>query len=294
MKKAVIIFAHNLPEQLNLFTTQLTADGSTDVFIHVSKKNEDIKSQIKTNEHVFISDRNITTTWGSDELLRAIIIMIDEVLSSPERYEYLLICSGQDLLVRRGLDAFLEDNKGKVFIEGWADDKRRRAFLLYNWPSKYRQLINNYSLTRIIRRVRIALFKHGYPFCKKKTDFDVSKISFYKSFFWCALPNDVASYLLEVSKDSKFMSIYEGGLTAEEGFTLTVIMNSQFANRVEFVNGKTKTITFTKPFKNNHPPIIEMDDINAIEDSGAFFARKFNISIHRDVVDYYVDMFKDS
>ena len=271
----------------------MTSDGSTDVFIHVSKKNEDIKKEITSNEHIFISDKNITTTWGSDELLKAILIMIESVLSAPPNYEYILICSGQDLLVKKGLDSFLENNKGKVFIEGQADNKRRRAFLLYKWPVKYRQLINNINFTRILRRFRIALFIHGFPFCKKKVSYDVSKLVFYHSFFWCALPREVAEFLLSKSHDSSFMSIYEGGLTAEEGFLLTIIMNSNYSNRVVFENGKTKSLTFTKPFKNNHPPIIDMEDIKSITDSGAFFARKFNIASHKDVVDYYAKMFED-
>ena len=291
MKKAVIVFAHNLPEQLNLFAKQLISDGTTDVFIHVSRKNEEIKNQIKTNEHIMVSDKNITTTWGSDELLKAILIMLETVLSSPIEYEYVLICSGQDLLVRKGLDSFLEENKGKAFIEGWADDKRRRAFLLYKWPSKYRQLINNYSYTRVKRRIRIALFKHGFPLCRKKVDYDTSKMTFYQSYFWSVLPRDVASYLLKVSKDPSFMSIFEGGLTAEEGFTLTVLMNSDYSNRVEFINNKTKSLTFTKPFLNNHPPIIDMNDVSAIKESGAFFARKFDLRSQKEVVDYFVNLF---
>ncbi len=293
MKKAVVIFAHNLPEQLNLFTRQLISDGATDVFIHISKKNEEIKKSVITNEHVFITDRNITTTWGSDELLKAILIMIDEVLTAPVKYEYILICSGQDLLVRKGLDAFLETNNGRVYIDGKEDDRRRRAFLLYKWPSKYRQLINHYNFTRILRRLRLFLFMHGWPFGKKKTIFDVSNMTFFQSYFWCALPRDVAEFIHEKAKDRNFMSIYEGGLTAEEGFLLTVLMNSQYSNRVEIIDEKTTSLTFVKPFRNNHPPIIDIEDIKEIEESGVFFARKFSVNEHKDVVEYYTKMFED-
>ena len=54
MKKAVILIAHKNPSQINIFLEQLIADGSTDVYIHINKINEDILPCIIDNQHIFI------------------------------------------------------------------------------------------------------------------------------------------------------------------------------------------------------------------------------------------------
>ena len=134
MKKAYIIFAHSLPHQLNRFAEQLTADSDSDVYIHISKQSEKMKTEVIQNPHIFISERNIDTPWGSDALLNAMLIMLNEVLSASNQYDYIIFCSGQDLLVRNDLDLFLVKNKGKVFVDGCKDNKEQRARLLYKWP----------------------------------------------------------------------------------------------------------------------------------------------------------------
>lgn len=65
MKKAAIISIYNRLEQVNLFIEQLLADGTTDVFIHVDKKCESLKTEIKKDEKVHISDESISVEKGN-------------------------------------------------------------------------------------------------------------------------------------------------------------------------------------------------------------------------------------
>ena len=84
------------------------------------------------------------------------------------------------------------------------------------------------------------------------------------------------------------MTLYHYALVAEEGFFLTVIMNSPFSDRVVFNDdGRTKTLTFTKPFVHSHPPIFTIDDIDLITNSNCFFARKFDERVDSSIIDYY-------
>lgn len=296
MKKAVIIFAHNLPNQLNVFIDQLLSDKETDVFVHIEKNNDEMKKDIVRREHLFISEKNIRTPWGSDALLNAMLIMLGEVQNKQIDYEYILICSGQDMLVRPDLNEFLESNKGRVFVDCSPSPKEEKVRLFYTWPEKYRKLINKkMDFTRISRRLRILFCGLGIPFFRKKIRYNTDCLKLYKNFFWCAIPFDVCSYVLSfVENNDEFMDIYRGALVAEEGFLGTIIMNSEFADRIEFIDGMSKSLTFTATFKNNHPPVLTKNDIDTISQSGAFFARKFDERVDCDVISYYHNMILES
>lgn len=298
MKKAVIILAHQKPKQLNIFIDQLLSDMETYIFIHVNKACEDIIPSIKNDKRVFISNRNIIINWGGPEILQAELIMLEEALAHSIKFDYFIICTGQDLLVRRDLDCFLEKNKGKVFIERidgnrpeWADNVAR-ARLLYKWPKIYRKnYINRYNIFRILRKVHYSLAKKRFPLLpKKKIKYDVDSIKFYRDWFWCALPREIVEYVIEFSKkETEFMKIYQECFIPEECFMTTVIINSTFKESVSYNNGSTDTLTFLKQMENWHPPVLMMSDINEIENSGAFFARKFDDSIDAEVIEYFRD-----
>lgn len=289
MKKAFIILAHHLPKQLNIFINQLLADPENDIFVHVNKKNETLKKEIIKDERVFVTDQNIEITWGSDDILKAIIIMLKQVKNAQRNYKYVLICSGQDLLVKDGLDKFLTDNQGKVFIDGYEDDKKRRAFLLHEWPEKYRRLIDNkLHPVKLFRRFRLEVFRLGVPIKTKNVKFNVSSVTFYRNWFWCAMPDFVVSYIIDfLDKNPTFWEIYDEALVPEEGFFSTIIMNSQYKDCIDYVDGRSQSLTYDGPRYNGHSSLITMKDIDRVEKSGKFFARKFDITKDKDVIEYF-------
>ena len=288
MKKAFIILAHQLPQQLNIFINQLLADPENDIFVHVNKKNEQMKNEIIKNERVFVSQQNIEVTWGSDSILKALLIMLRQVKETGQSYKYILICSGQDLLVKDGLDKFLGDNYGKFFIYGYEDDKKRRAFLLHKWPDRYRQLIDNkLNPIMIIRRLRLELFKLGFPLEEKKVNYDVSSVTFYENLFWCAMPDFIFDYILDfLDKNPGFWEIYDNALVPEEAFFSTIVMNSKHKDCIDYTNGKSQSLTYDKR-KGGHSTLITSNDIEDIEKSDKFFARKFDITKDKEAVDYF-------
>ena len=204
-------------------------------------------------------------------------------------YQYILLCSGQDLLVRDGLDAFLTDNYGKVFTEGYFDDRTRRAFLLHDWPDRYRNLMDfTFHPVKMMRRLRLEIFKAGIPLAVKKVNYDVSSINFYLNLFWAAMPTFIVEYIIDfLDKNPTFWEIYDKALVAEEGFFLTIIMNSQYKNCVDFIDGKCHALTYSVHTRKGHSSVITMKDIDAIKASGRFFARKFDIRADKEVVAYF-------
>ena len=65
MKKAVIILAHNLPEQLDILIDQILFDDDFDVFLHINKKYDiEILKKIKRRDRLFIAKNNIEICGG--------------------------------------------------------------------------------------------------------------------------------------------------------------------------------------------------------------------------------------
>ena len=299
MKKAVILLAHQLPNQLNEFVSQLISDGTTDVYLHINKKCESILDSIKKNEHLFITTNNIPIVWGTDSVLHAILVMFKEIIDSNAAYDYVLCCSGQDLLIQTGLDSFLEQNKGQVFID--TEDMAReyaqqyaKTRLLYKWPKLYlRKIDNRYNPIRILRSIRHRLCMKNLAIGKKRIE-NFNKINFYKDYYHFAVPYDVFSYIYNKSNDKEYMEIFNSSFLPEELFFTTTIMNSEFKNRVYFVDNKAASIALRNDETNHHPKIYESKDIDYLEHSGFYLARKFDERIDKEVINYFVNKIVES
>lgn len=85
------------------------------------------------------------------------------------------------------------------------------------------------------------------------------------------------------------MELYNGAFTAEERFLATLIMMSPYSDWVKFgENGRAKSLTYIGEMEHKyHPPVVIMDDIPKIEQSGAFFARKFDLKTNPEVIMYF-------
>ena len=294
MKNAIIILVHQLPEQVNMFLRQILEATEMDVYIHINKKYDNLRDQLLKDERISVSTNNIEVTWGGDGLLNAVLLMLKEVKETGEQYGHVLINTGQDLLIKKRLDEYLSEHRGQVFYEGYEQDKRRRAFLLYKWPDRYRQLMDSkWNPNKVIRRFRLELFTRGYPFSKKKLSINTKEIVFYRNWFWGALPYDVMEYILDyVETHPEYMEIYRDALVPEEGFFMTLIMRSPFKDRIQFRNGHSESLTNVLSRSNGHPTVVKYEDIEELNKSPFFFARKFDSRVDDKVVNYYYELIR--
>lgn len=298
MNKAVILTLYAHPEQANILIRQLLKDEETDIFIHIDKKEEDkVLPYLLKNERVIINTNNIVVHWGSDEFLKAVLNTYRLILSQEKKYEYVLMCTGHDLLVKPGLDDFLCKHKGEIFIDCFNEnpiemDKKRRTFLLHKWPRFYLNLFNNkYHPIRIARSLRIRMINRFPNILKKKVNYDTDSIRFYYSYAWIAFPIEMVKFIIDFLDNNKtFFDIYEGALAAEEGFFATMVMMSPYKEKLNFTDGRSRSLTFFNTPENNHPPILTTKDIPRIDnDEMAYFARKFDLNTDKDVIEYYMN-----
>lgn len=288
-KNAIIILIHQLPEQVNLFLEQLLKDTNMDIYIHINKKNDSVRNHILKSERIFIPTNNVEITWGDDGILRAILLMMKTVNESGKEYGFVLVSTGQDLMIRKGLEDHLSNNPGKLFIDGHKDNRRRRAFVMHKWPNRYRQLLDSrIHPLKIMRRLRMDFFT-VFPIFEKKTKVDTKDIVFYYNEIWCAIPSEVSKYLVDfATKNPDFMEIYWDGLVPEEAFMLTILMRSPYRDRIHFDDkGKCYNLTYVKGFNNGHSSMNTMEDVAELDNSGMFFSRKFDIRVDKEVVMHY-------
>ena len=288
-KNAMIILIHKMPEQVNLFLKQLLTDTTMDIYIHVNKKYDTIREGLIQNERIHVSTNNVGIVWGDDNILRAILLMLKEVRETGIDYGYVLINTGQDMLLKPGIDDFLENNFGRLFIDGHEENNKRRAFVMHKWPNCYRRLMDfKLHPVKMLRRFRIEFFTR-FPIFEKKTKYNTKGLKFYYNEFWCAVPKDVAWTVLDFcSANPEFLDIYKDGLVPEEAFMLTLLMQTKYSEKVEFdENGYSHNLTYLKATINGHTETNTMEDIEALDSSGCFFSRKFDLNVDKNVVMHY-------
>ena len=290
MKHAILIFVHQLPEQVNVLIKQLLSYPDFDIFVHINKKNDSIRDSLIRDERVNITTNNVEVDWGSDNFIQAELLMFRELISTGIDYKQVVLVSGQDMLIRGGLDVFLDNHIEEIFSNIYEDDERRRWHVMNKWPAAYRRLIKSrWSPLKWGRSIHWQLIKHGCTLFRKKVDFNTDNIVFYKNFFWGAIPLVVIKWMVDfIDKNPSFMSIYRGGMMTEEAFTGTLIMMSPFKDWVHFDEyGIAHDLTFILKFEQSHPLIITTKDIEVLDKRKEFFARKFDIRVDKDVIDYY-------
>lgn len=298
MKKAVLCFAHKNPDQINILIKQLlhATDGQTDVFIHFDKNHDNLCDGIIKNPNVFLIKNNVPVTWGDDSMVKAFVNSLNEIVSLGKTYDYFLACTGQDLLVKQGLDSFLTQNLGKIYIDAYEKDKWERIFMLHSFPRGICKHIKKHSNPlRMIRGAYVTLIRTGIV-PKRKINFDYSNWKFWYSFNWNAMPYECARYIVSFIKENPgVLDMYKNTFLPEDGFLATMIMNSPYAKNVVFTsdNIHTKTLTYFTGIVNQHCPVLAMDDITDIDKSECFFARKFDLDSSPDIVKYYEKLILD-
>ncbi len=297
MKKAILIFAHKDPEYLNLFAEQLLfgTDGNTDIYFHIDKNNNRIAGEINHDDNVFIIENNIPIKWGNDSMVKAMVNCFTEIVDHGKEYDYFLILTGQDIMVRKGLDEFLEENRGRIFIEAKPAKQGMVSQVLRKFPELLCASWGHNKIMRAFRSVYYQLcIKNVIPV--KKINYDYEKLSFWYSFNWSAMPYDVLKYIVDFLKYEKgFLDIYMRTYLPEDIFLATVIMNSRYSNSVVFKEDGllTKSLTYWKGFDHSRMLPLDMDDIDDISSSECFFARKADLYSKKDFCNYYFKHTRD-
>jgi hypothetical protein len=263
-----------------------------DIYIHINTRFDSIREKIIKHERVFIAENCVPIYWGDDGIFLAMVNMFRAVLSSGKCYGHVLICSGQDLLVRKGIDEFLTDNSERVYLYAYESDRLRRNFILHKYPRIFKQLLDKrWDPRKILRSSYMRLIGKFPSLFLRNIRYDVSQIKFYYSTFWGALPLVVVKDIIDrFDNDEDLLYLYKGSFIPEESFLATFVMSSKYKDWLEFnEKGVSSSLTYILRVENGHPPVITMNDVKRVEDSKAFFARKFDLRVDSDVINLFIN-----
>ncbi|MDH5159360.1 beta-1,6-N-acetylglucosaminyltransferase [Heyndrickxia oleronia] len=287
LRTAFLLQVHKNPEQVNAFIEQLISENHADVYVHIDKKNNDqLCGEIVQNDRIHILQNNISCDWGDISQIDTTILLLKEVLSTKRTYDFIILRSGQDLLVKNGFKEFLSEHKGTIFMTFYEKTKKNLASMKVNWPKITRRRYTTFHPYRLYRRSVRLLYEMGinmYPNMKPWPE----KFTFYHGSQWFCIPFEVAKYIIEFLETNEwYYEYFKNTLVPDEWFFQTLIMHSHFKHQV--VNDNLMFLKWGETFRTGNSPLnISFKDIKLIQESNSYFARKFDGTFDQSVIEYF-------
>ncbi|MFO1442637.1 hypothetical protein KDN24_05345 [Bacillus sp. Bva_UNVM-123] len=291
-RTAYILQIHKNPNQVNKFISQLISEEQADVYIHIDKRSYDeIYPKIIKVPNVKILKQSIHCEWGDISQIDTTIMLLKEVLASKNEYDYVCLRSGQDLLVKNGFKDFLLEHKGNIFMNYRNVGKENIGLMMIKWPKVMRRRYTGVHPIRIFRRILLSLYGKGIKIFANKKSWPL-QYSFYKGSQWFAVPFEVANYMVQFLDENEwYYQFFEDSLIPDESFFHTLIMNSPYKHKV--VNNNLFFLKWGETLsERNSPQDLTKEDIQLIEQSEQFFARKFEEDIDNNVIEYFSEKAK--
>ena len=282
-KQAILIMAHDI-SNLEILNKQLKVLDSEyfDIFIHIDKKSkiemEDIEKCKVSKLNIY---KEIKVYWGHNSQVNCELFLIKKALENEEKYDYLHLISAVDFPLKRPkeIHAYFNEQYGKEFVHF---ESLTMSEIKKNWIRLYRFVKdkNGKSLLRRIDRKLMRLQILLKIDRTKKYD-----IGFYTGLNWFSITDEFAKFVIAKTEDLKKLRYTAN---ADEIFLQTIIYNSEFKENLYYQGfddnyDSCKRLT---DWRRGTPYVWKMEDLEEIEESNAFFARKFDIRIDKEIIDY--------
>lgn len=278
MKQAILITAYCQLEFLKEIVGFF--DDHFDFYIHIDKKSpkKDIPFMDMPNVKVYSKYR---VQWGSEKHLRAIVFLMEEANKVGD-YSYYHLITGSDYPVKslsEFLSFFGEDNKNNYMEyyelprDTWVMEgglERLRYYWIGNSLFDIRGRMGNmvYKLLKIQRKIGVKRkFMKLYP-------------RLYGGGGYWSLTSDAVDYLVKTIRQEKILRYMRFTHCAEEVLFHTVLLNANLDFQIT-----NCSLRYSKWMENAKSPMLLVEeDFKEIEQSNAFFARKFDSEYSRNLI----------
>ncbi len=272
-KHAYLILAHNHFDLLETLV-RLLDDERNDIFLHIDKKVEKFDfahfRSICSRSQVFFTSKRLDSAWGSQRLVLAELELFRTAHKQGPYHCYHLL-SGADLPLKS------QDEIHKIFEQfpvsrlGCAEtasewDVRRLSRYYHVFPKnrKFGQKLNQ-LLSSLQDYLKIDRLKRTGIVVKKGSQ-------------WGSLTEEAVKCLL--SNERKIRKLTRFTICADEIYKQTMLYNSGIAME----SGMLRLILWGE---DDHPRVLTMKDTSEL-DKGWIFARKFDPTVDKQVIDYVV------
>mgnify|MGYP001319032828 CR=1 FL=1 len=284
-RHAYLITAHNQFEILEKLLLLLD-DPRNDIYIHVDGKAGMFDSGcfagiLKYSSAFFVP--RIHVHWGGYSQIEATLILLRESVKNGT-YSYYHFISGVDLPLKTQnyIHCFFDKRQGTEFVGFDAPVMQKRFYSRFQIYHIYQDRIGRQKSPLYYWEELLVYMQKRLRFRRIKS----KDIIFQKGCNWFSITDDLARYIL--SKKKFISSAFAFSRCCDEIFIHTLIMNSDFKNRIYQKtygtdNGSSACMRFVNfKYKDN---VFRTSDYDKLISSELLFARKFNVDTDRNIVE---------
>lgn len=275
-KHAVCVMAHKNWAQLDDLIDTL-GTKFVDVFLHIDKKSRD-DFDLYAKEHHFSRHTNVClinsrpVDWGGYFQLLAELDLFKKVLEKCDNYEYVHLISGQDFPLMSMEQIVKVCSKTGYDYLGFVQDKEKKRYerRLRYW---------NILVPQIKRSKCCAYTRKAFLLIQKLIGINRLKncpLHFEVGANWMSITIKSLKYIVE--EYPKYETYFKHGISAEECYKQMILKTCITA---KIVNDCKRYVLFE--YLQPSPKTLTMDMYDCIMASNAFFARKFDDEIDKEV-----------
>lgn len=279
-KHAYLIMAHNNFEQLKILIGLLD-DYRNDIYLHIDKKVKGfVKESIQTKYAQLIFVNPINVTWGGHSQIKCEMLLLKS--SKPKHYKYYHILSGVDLPIKTQdeIHDFFDLNYGKNFIDFDTEANTTKNYI--DRVQYYHLFRNIIGRSKKIGTLMFRVLNKFFLMLQKSVSFKRKEIiPNYKGSNWVSITDEMAQYLVKCEKLIRKQFYYS--YCADEIFLQSVAMSSPYRDTI--IDCDCRIIDWER----GKPYTYRKNDAEELFNSTALFARKFDLSVDKEIIDLVVE-----
>ena len=282
IKIAYLIQCHKDFGSVKRLAERLKTENS-DVYVHVDGKNVREKTASLYDSAFAVPDeKRVNVYWGDYSIVLASLSLIDAVICSGRKYDYIWLISGQDYPIKTTeyTERFLDENKGKAFIDTIPpDSERHKLYSKRNDVPHPGLLIGKSFASRAARKVYYFLTggrKRTFAVFRRKSPVEYR----FGSAWWCLPYSDVI----------KIKEYYDGNRAELDRFFSRSVCPDEcfFQSLFHKVSDSETAASLTYidwSGGKSSPKTLTSEDVGRLIGSDKLMARKFDVSVDPDVID---------
>lgn len=286
MRKAYIIMAHKNPKQLYRLVSALN-DGLSEFFIHIDQTAYFAQFEIlKDLGEIVHFIKRFDSKWGGIGTIQAFLGGMKTIRNSVNKFDRILLLSGQDYPIKSNeyINDFLKNSPHSVFMnyfpipnyKKWPGSDRGGWYRVdkYYFGTKWYQFFFSKSLN---------LLSTYIPFLKRKMPDGMKP---FTGQTWWNLDMNTLNYILDYSeKHPEYLAFHKNTFVADELYVQMILANSNDEMLLKSIENSEKRFTIWDKPDSPHPKILRTTDLDAIEASDDWFARKFDDNVDSEILD---------
>ena len=274
-KHAYLIIAHNNFYILKKLIA-LIDDERNDIYIHVDKKTKNFKKDdfiniCKKSQINFI--KRISVYWGDYSQVQCELNLLKAAIKG--NYQYYHLISGVDLPIKSQgyIHDFFDKNKNTEYVrftDNWDHSRVGKLHILNKLNRTNKPLLIKIKI--LLNKPFNYLYKKGYDYSQK------FNFSIKKGDNWFSITDSAAKYI--VSQEKVIKKLFKYSLCPDEHFIHTILFNSKFEKSLSY-----NTCLREIDWKRGRPYTYRKADYSLLINSNNLFARKFDTSIDKEIID---------